>query len=484
MGLLRRVYAWISSPSETLRGKVIQSGFWATLLNISDRALQIGKLLFLAQLLSPTAFGIVGLATLSIAIGQRITNLGLEPALINHTSSDIDALLDTTWSVRLVQTLVLVGGLVFSAPLVATFFQEPRVTPVLRLIAAGVLVEGLRNPSIVYFKKDLEFRKQFVYVLSGRLVDVALAVSVGLLYQNLWALVAGIVAGKTVRTIMSYVLHDNRPSVSFKREHFDQLFGFGRWIWATGVIVFIATTGDDTFVGWALGAGALGLYQMAFRLSNAPATEVTHVVSQVMFPTYSKLQEDTEALRNAFERTIQILFTIVVPLSVGIYLVTPDFIRVGLGTNWMPAIVPMQIMALAGLFRAISASGGAVFQGVGRPDLDFKMNFIRSFVIVVSIWPLTERLGITGAAVSITIGIGLTIPFWLYQTQRITRISRKKYIELFTIPLLASIAMVPVVRYISSPSVVEIVFSIAAGATVYTIVYFCLFGINEKYKST
>lgn len=477
---LQQLILWLRKPADGLRGRILQSGIWATLLNISDRVLQIGKIIFLAQLLSPSAFGVVGLATLTVAIGQRVTNLGLEPALINHDSADIDSLLNTTWSVRLVQTAVLVIAMVAGAPLIAEFFDEPQLVPVLRVVAAGVFVEALRNPSIVYFRKDLEFQKEFVYTISGSLADVIVAVTVAVIYQTLWALVAGLIAGRAVRTGVSYRLHDDRPSLSFNRNHFRELFGFGKWIWATGVIVFIATTGDDTFVGWYLGAAALGLYQMAFRLSNAPATEVTHVISQVMFPAYSKLQHNREGLRKAFSRTIQLLFLVAVPLATGIYLVTPAFIIVGLGKEWAPVIVPMQIMSFAGLFRAISASGGALFQGSSFPEWDFRMNLVRSLVIIVSIWPLTDAFGISGAALSITAGIGLTVPIWLYKTQDITGLRLSQYLESAGIPLIATATMAPVVSHLIAPSVGSLIISIGAGAIVYTVSAYSLFRIRGK----
>jgi O-antigen/teichoic acid export membrane protein len=199
-----------------------------------------------------------------------------------------------------------------------------------------------------------------------------------------------------------------------------------------------------------------------------------------MFPTYSKLQGNIVALRSAFERTIRVLFIVAVPLSVGIYLVTPAFVRVGLGSSWVPAIVPMQVMALAGFFRAVSASGGAVFQGISRPDLDFKMNLIRSVAIVVTIWPLSQKFGITGAAISITIGIGLTIPFWLYHTRRLTGMSIKRYIESAGIPLLSAGMMFPIVQQISSPSIINLSAAIVAGVAIYTIACLGLLRVRGK----
>jgi O-antigen/teichoic acid export membrane protein len=464
---LTRLLTWLRSPSDDLGERVLHGGLWVTLLNVSDRALGILRLLILARLLAPSDFGLLGIALLTMGVLNQLASLGINPALVQREEANIDPYLDTVWIMKIVRGGGLFALLFLGAPFVASFFGEPRVEPVLQVLGVTVLLSGLVNPAVVYFQKDLKFHKQFVYKMSSRMVDFVVAVGAALVLQNVWALVYGLLAGRVTRVVVSYLLEGYRPSLGFNRDAASEVLGFGKWIWATGLVVFIATAGDDAFVGWYLTAASLGFYQMAFRLSNAPATEVTHVISGVVFPAYSKLQNDQEALRNAFEKTIRVTFVIAVPLAVGIFLVAPAFTSVVLGERWLPMVPAMQVMAVAGCLRAIAATGGALFKGAGIPDWDFRMNVLRAGTIVLTIWPLTKMWGITGAAVSITIGIATTLPIWLYKTAEITDIPITSYGKILLIPTVAAVIMSIPVSYIVQASVLGLVGSITTGVLAY-----------------
>lgn len=469
------IVSWLRSPGDGLRERVLHSGVWASLLNVSDRIIKITQVVILARFLSPADFGVMGIALLLIAIMTRISDPGIEPALIQRERDNIDEFLNTAWTTQLVRTTGIAVLLLFAAPLVAAFFGSPQVEPVLQVLALSVVLQYVRNPAVVYFKKELEFHKQFVYQLSGTIVNFTVAIALAVSLGNVWALVAGVVAGRATTTTISYLMDGYRPKLAFDEEKFWSLFGFGKWMWATGFVVLVATIGDDTFVGWYLPAAALGLYQMAFRLSNAPATEVTHVISGVMFPTYSKVQNNTEKLREAFLGTVRVVYVITIPMAIGILLVASEFTAVVLGESWLPMVPAMQIMALAGAARAIAATGGAVFQGVGQPEWDFRMNLIRAAVIVLTVFPLTGRFGITGAAASITLGIYASLPVWIYKTREITGVLARDHVESLLVPTLATALMIYPVLYLAESSLFRLTGAVVTGIVIYVITILVVF---------
>jgi O-antigen/teichoic acid export membrane protein len=187
-----------------------------------------------------------------------------------------------------------------------------------------------------------------------------------------------------------------------------------------------------------------------------------------MFPAYSKLQNDKERLQTAFRKTIRLTFLVAIPASVGIILVSREFVLVVLGTEWSEMILAMQIIAIGGVFRAVVGTGGALFIAYGSPDWDFRMNAMRVLLIVLTIVPLSEQFGIAGAAVSITIGIGFTLPIWLYVSQTITDLSIVAYIEAIAIPLTAAIVMALPVVIINGDSILRLSLSVLVGIIVYS----------------
>jgi Membrane protein involved in the export of O-antigen and teichoic acid len=326
------------------------------------------------------------------------------------------------------------------------------------------------NPATVYFEKNLDFRKFFSLKFSSVIVDVVVAIVFGFIFQNVWALVAGILARHLAQLLVSYRIDPFRPSLELDTEKAKELFGFGKWIWASGITTFVSTQGDDGFVVWLLGADALGFYQMAFRLSNAPATEISKVISKVAFPTYSVLQNQKQRLRRAYLNTLEITFYLTVPMAVGILIVAPEFTVVVLGEEWVSIVPALQVMAVAGFVRGIVATGGAIFRGTGVPEWDFRMNLLRAITILLTIWPFTNYMGITGAAISITLGIGITIPVWLVVSRRIISARYSQYANRAVIPCVSSGLMAIAVEAILSEDIIGLLGGISTGVLAYFLV--------------
>lgn len=179
-----------------------------------------------------------------------------------------------------------------------------------------------------------------MYVLSGRLAYVGIAVGYALVSPTVWALVFGHIAGRAVKVIASYLVHGYRPRPAFERAYAVEMLTYGKWIFGSSVLSFLTNEGDDVFVGWALGAASLGIYQMGHRISNAPATEITHTISRVVFPTYAKLQDDTDALHRGYLETLKLIALVAIPATVGIVFVIPLFTRAFLGSDWTSMILP------------------------------------------------------------------------------------------------------------------------------------------------
>jgi O-antigen/teichoic acid export membrane protein len=151
---------------------------------------------------------------------------------------------------------------------------------------------------------------------------------------------------------MSYLIHPYRPRLSLARKELQELFGFGKWLLGSGVLVFLVTQGDDLFVGKVLGPAALGLYQMAYLISNLPATEISRTMAQVAFPAYSKLQDDLPKLKDSYLKALHLTAFFSIPLAMGIFVLAPDFTKVFMGEKWMPMVPAIKVLAFAGLYMA------------------------------------------------------------------------------------------------------------------------------------
>ncbi|QCC50357.1 lipopolysaccharide biosynthesis protein [Halapricum salinum] len=463
-------------PTGDLATRTARSGVWLSVTNISQRVLELVALLVLARLLSPAAFGLIGVALLILTGLERFSQLGFTSALIQNREDDVDRYLDTAWTLQIARGFLLAAVLFVVAGPAAQFFGAPEVEPIIQVIAVVPILQGLENPGVVYFQKDLEFHKQFVHLSSTTLVYVAVTITLAFAWGNVWALVVGRVLAEISNLLVSFVVHDYRPRPSFDREAAGEMFGFGKWIFASGIVYFLADEGDDFVVGALLGTTALGFYRLSYRLALTPATEVTGVIGTVMFPAYSKLQDDVAAVREAYFRTLQLVTAFTFPAGVGVFVVAPPFVEAILGPQWIPMIPALQILAVYGLLLSMAGSFGPVWLAMGRPDFAAKIGAVRVIVMAVLIVPATTEYGLvgTGAAVVAAFGLG-ALPLDLLISRRLLDMRLRRFFREVSYPIVAAGTMGAVVWAVRETVVVdsplvELLGLVALGGIVYLLV--------------
>lgn len=395
------------SNSDNTKGpfykKVMKSGLWAFALRASNRILNLIRLLILARFLAPNDFGLLGIALLTIATIETFTQTGFHAALIQK-KEQTERYLNATWTALVIRGIFLFLIIYLISPYSAVFFNTPGAVMIIKAIGLTILFQSFHNIGVLYFQKELEFKKQYVYQMSGTVTNFSVAVVAVLLLHNVWALVYGIIAGNLVTLFISYLIHPYRPRFELDLSKVRELFGYGRWIMGTTILVFLLTQGDDILVGRLLGVTALGFYQLAYRISNTSTTEISHVISQVTFPAYSKIQDNIEKLKEAYFNVLQVTSFLSIPIGGLILVMAPDFTEIFLGEKWMPMVPALQILAIYGIGRSLSAVRGVFFQATGNPEIVTKLSLLNLSVLAILIFPLTLKWGIVGTSLSVLFG--------------------------------------------------------------------------------
>ena len=469
-----RRFARRLSPSGDLAERTLISGVWVFAMKVLNRGLQLVLFLVLGRLLGPAVLGLYGVAMIALAALSRFTEPGLSEALIQRREEDVDDLLHTAWGIEIVRGVFIAAILFVAAPFIGTFFDEPSATNVLRVMALSPLLLGIRNPGVIYFRKSLEFHKQFGYQVSGSVVQFAVGIGLGFYWRSIWALVVAYLAMDLTRTAVSYYAHGFRPRFELDLDVVRDLIGYGKWITGSTILYFFYDRGDDAVVGWLLASTALGWYQMAYRMANAPATEISGTLSNVLFPTFSRLQDDPVALREAFYRAFQITLFVAFPMSFGIVAVAPVFVRTFLGPDWIPMTTTLQLLAIFGLQMAIGPSLGSLWKAVGRPDFATKLSVVRVGLMAVLVVPATLAYGIEGtAAVLVFIGLVAILPIDAYLlVEHTLETTYRRFLSEIAYPFAASVAMFGVVFLVRETvtftrPIVELVALVLVGVVAY-----------------
>ena len=168
---------------ERLSHRVVKAGFWVFLLRIIHRLFTLVRLIILARILAPHDFGLMGIAMLAMATLETFSQTGFQQALVQK-KDNIVSYLNSVWTVLILRGLILFVILYFIAPYAAFFFKVPEAKSIIQVIGLSILLQAFTNIGVVYFQKELEFKKQFIYQISGTLADFIVAVSAALILKS------------------------------------------------------------------------------------------------------------------------------------------------------------------------------------------------------------------------------------------------------------------------------------------------------------
>ncbi|MFC2162163.1 lipopolysaccharide biosynthesis protein [Candidatus Altiarchaeota archaeon] len=384
--------------------KAVRGIGWVGLFVGTTKGVRFLTTIILARLLTPTDFGLVAIGLLAVNTIAIFRDLGVGQALI-HKGGDVKKAANTTFILFPAVGAVLFIIAILAAPFISGFFNSPDSLPVIRFLSVSLLLVSLGLTPSVLLDKELEFKKQFLPEVGSMVAYGAIAISLAFTGYGVWSIVYGKILSLIVWLILIWYISPWRPKIEFEWEIAKGLLKYGHHILGATFIMFILTNVDNAFVGKMLGTTMLGFYSMAYTVSNVPALNVTNLIHRVMFPTYSKLQADEKTLNRIYLKTLKYSSAVAVPITMGIMVLAPDIISTVLGGKWWPALVPLQILCVAGVLRSIRGSTGVLINAIGRPDIGKKYLFFELITLSILIYPLSMYLGVAGTSLAVTIPV-------------------------------------------------------------------------------
>ena len=362
------------------------------------KAIYLIRTLILAHLLLPDDFGLMAIATTAMGFLFNITNFGMVPALVQGKNLD-EANYDAAWTLDFCRSFVLTIITVAAAPLIAELFAEPRAVPIIQVLAMRPCIEAMTSIKMASLNRNLIFRPLAVLYIVEALVNITLSISLarGL---GVWALVAGTLGGTIAIVIASYSLAPYRPRLLFNWEAIRPLIHFGRWIFATNLIVLTSGYLLRILISRQFGSAGLGIYVLATQLAYLPGDVASEAVGAVAFPLFARLQNDVQQATRVFRTLFSGLAGLLYPICALIMALAPSLTHDLLGPNWAGTehlIRILAVVAMLGIFGEIAVS---VFKGFGQPYRITFLEVIQSTVTLVFVWILTQRFGLVGVALA------------------------------------------------------------------------------------
>jgi O-antigen/teichoic acid export membrane protein len=397
---------------------------WMGALRIVTRLLAFGRIAILARILVPAQFGLFGVAALALSLLETFTETGINIFLI-QLKKDINEYINTAWVVSIIRGFLISIVIFFSAPLVSGFFGFPDALPLLRLISIVPLIRGFINPSIVKLQKDLKFNQEFKLRGVIYLTDALIVVTVALTTRSAISLIWGLVGSSLLEVVLSFIYMKPRPTWLIERKKIKQIIERGKWVTGYRIFDYLYQNLDDVIVGKLLGVTPLGLYQVAYKISSLPVSEVAEVFSKVTFPIYVKITADEKRLKKAFLKTAKTSSLIMVLMGLTIVIFPREIVLIILGENWLSTVPILRVLAVFGVFKGIVGIPQSFFLAKEKQEYVTIVTLVTLVTLVISIFPLVNRYGTIGAAYSAVLGsvVGLLIAF--YYTTRMFKNEKK-----------------------------------------------------------
>ena len=421
--------------------KVNRGAILVTLAMMSGRILTIVSGIILTRLLVPEDFGLIAIAMAIITFFQSITQTGFAAALIQKQKNP-DNYLNSAWTVELVKYFILFLSVILIAPYLAIFFKESRATSILRVISFSFLFFGFRNIGVIYFRKNLDFKKQFVLDIIPLAANVIIVIPLVLILRNVWALVWTNLANSAIVCIISYILHPYRPRLEFNLGKAKELFKFGKWILGGNIIVMIQQQGITMFIGRFLGIPLLGYYNRGIAFSSSIFNQIVDILWKVGFPAYSQLQNDLNRFKNVYLKTSQLMCFIGMPLVGGIIVLGKYFIILFLTEKWLPVAPLIQILSMQSMFIFINTPSLIVFNAVGKPSIETKTTLFGAIIIVVLVYPFSYLWGLKGTAFTLFLSTFLKAPVIFYLARKILECSLWEFSKPILLPFINTCIMI------------------------------------------
>ncbi|MCW1300569.1 MAG: lipopolysaccharide biosynthesis protein [Candidatus Parvarchaeota archaeon] len=459
-------------PSVTT--KAVTSVKWSALMEMVSRIAQPIIFVILARLLTPEDFGVVATAMIAISFSQMFWDAGLSKALIQTEEAPETAANVVFWT-NIGLAIVIYVLLFFSAPLIARFFKSPASCAVLRVLGIQIVIASLSSVQQSLFMREMDFKNLFWIRLLTAFFPGFFSIPLAFYGYGVWALVGGTLAGQLLNLFLLWRKSTWRPSFSYDVTLARKLTRFGFWVLLESFGAWLIIWGDNLIVGRYLGVHDLGVYRTGWMLVTLIFGLVLNPLLPVLYPMFSRLQNNNEELKNAFHKANRIVFSLALPMGLGLLVLGPDLANLFFGEKWQGLGFVLSVLGLMHGMAWLVGINAELYRGMGRPDLNTKLMWLAILYYLPSYYLAVQHglkvFTLTRLAVAV-----VAIPMHIYLCVKVLKVNVNYLWDLGKPMILSSLLMTVVIYLIKNMvmhhsnsfySVVSVVFLIFTGVTVY-----------------
>ena len=384
------------SSANEFQQKTVTGIGWSVVSQLGRQGVQFVIGAILARLLSPDAFGLIGMVTVFVGFANIFTDLGFGSALIQKQDTNPAHYFSIFWINAGTGLLLMLLFMAFS-PLISSFYGQPVLAPLTRLISVNFFVGSLGIVQSSLLRKRLDFRRLAFVDLVALIISGTIGVTMAFLGLGVWSLAWQSVVSTSLKAALLWIASDWRPAMRFKWAAVKDLLGFSSNLLGFSSINYWLRNMDNMLVGRFLGKAALGIYSKSYSIMLLPLTMISRTIGKVMFPALSAIQHDVSRVAKIYLRITRTIAMVTFPMMIGLWVVADHFVLAVFGNQWAGMIPILRIFCIIGMIQSIGTLNGNLYLSQGRSDLQFKVGIVIGSLGIGAI-ALGLRWGVEGVA--------------------------------------------------------------------------------------
>ena len=384
-----------------LKTQIISGLSWSMGVQIFRQLSQFITVTILAQLLSPDDFGLLGMATVATGLAMIFAEMGMSSALIQKQKIQ-ESHRSTAFWMNILGAIALSILFYYLAPFVARFYQQPELVSIIRMIGLCFISGSIGTVPRALLQKEMLFQKLSLVDAAGVAVGGIFSIIMAWNGAGVWSLVLQLSITISFPSLLLFLICPWRPRPIFSVEALLELFQFSIHMIGFNLVNYLSRNIDYLLIGKFLGPQSLGYYTLAYKLMLYPLQNISHVIGQVMFPAFAKIQQNLPLLRKHYLKMVQSISFITFPMMAGLFIIAPETILVFYGPQWASTIPILRIFCLCGLVQSVGTSVGQIYLSQGRADLQFRLQLLGTTIVSASVM-FGLRWGSYGVALMYTL---------------------------------------------------------------------------------
>ena len=417
----------------------ISSARWVALSQGGRVAIQLAGLVILARLLPATDYGLMAMATVVTNFALLLRDLGTAAAIIQKTELREETKATVFW-LNVMMGLLLSLALFVSAPLIAHYFADAELVPVLSMLCIALPLASSGAVHQALLERQSAFRGLTCIEIGSSLAGLLAAIVAALSGAGVYSFVIQSILTAGLSSILLWIVSGWRPWTLPSWRELHGLIGFSGNLTLFNFINYFSRNADGMIIGRYLGAAALGSYSLAYKLMWFPVQNVTLAASRALYPALSRQQNAPEVMARLYLRTVSLIALVTAPLMVGLLVVREPFVRVVFGPGWPMVPEILAWLAPTGFIQSIVSSTGTVFMARGRTHVMAGLGTFNA-IVTITAFALGAKFGVVGvAAFYFAANVLHAIPC-LFFAMRALESSPKLLLKAIAVPVASALLM-------------------------------------------